>query len=108
MRIAEQLGTPSRSGAYRAAFLAVQNDVQEALDKGWTVQSVWVTLHKEGKINFSYPTFCRFVKRLTAGGPVQMGSGKSPALPPAGAVSENPPSTTLPVFGFNSKKEDLI
>lgn len=112
MRIAEEVGrkTPSRSGAYRAAFLAVRGDVKEALDKGWTVQSVWATLHKERKINFSYPTFCRFVRRLTPGRPLQMGSGKSPAVPPAGPVTDDPTSTGLPVFGSNStpKKEDLI
>ena len=58
-RIAERTErkTPSRHGKNRAAFLALRDDVKEAIDDGWPIKEIWDTLCEEGKVSFSYETF---------------------------------------------------
>ena len=119
VRIAERTGrkTPSRNGTNRAAFLALRDDVKQALDDGWPVKAIWETLHEEGKITFSYPAFCRYVKRLVVGRRLEIGrdaaarkKGKrEPKRAGLNAVNNNS-TAGLPSFTFNStpKKEDLI
>jgi hypothetical protein len=119
VRIAERTGrkTPSRNGRNRAAFLAVRDDVRQALDDGWPVKAIWETLHEERKITFSYPAFCRYVKRLVVGPRLEIGrdaaAGKKGRREPEqegfDSVDKNS-RAGLPGFTFNStpKKEDLI
>jgi len=119
VRIAERTGrkTPARNGTNRAAFLAVRDDVKQALDDGWPVRAIWETLHEERKIAFSYPAFCRYVKRLVVGRRLEIGRdlavGKKGKTEPEregfNSVEKNS-SPGLPSFTFNStpKKEDLI
>jgi hypothetical protein len=57
----------------KAAFLALREEVKEALDDGWPVKEIWKTLHEEGSIAFSYTVFCRYVKRLIVGRRRDMG-----------------------------------
>ena len=115
-RIAERTGrtTPSRGGMNRAAFLALQEDVSQALDDGWSVKAIWETLHEEGKIAFSYPVFCRYVKRLIVRPRLKIGSlaaGRKRDPEPQGSNSVSKNSTAgIRGFTFNPipKKEDLI
>jgi hypothetical protein len=94
----------------------VRTDVKQALDDGWPVKAIWETLHEERKITFSYPAFCRYVKRLVVGRRLEMGivaAGKKGKREPKreGFSSVDKDSTAgLPRFTFNStpKKEDLI
>ena len=66
VRVAERTARakPSRSATNRATFLAVKDDVKQALDDGWPVKAIWETLHEEGKIVFIYQTFRTYVNRL--------------------------------------------
>lgn len=50
----------------KAAFLALKKDIASALTDGWSIKLVWETLVEEGKISFSYKTFCGYVARLIA------------------------------------------
>ncbi len=50
----------------KAAFLALKNDIASVLADGWSVKLVWETLVEEGKISFSYKTFCGYIARLIA------------------------------------------
>ncbi|HHT9914906.1 TPA: TraK family protein [Legionella pneumophila] len=50
----------------KAAFLALKQDIASALADGWSIKLVWETLVEEGKISFSYKTFCGYVARLIA------------------------------------------
>lgn len=65
-RISERMKSkkPSISGTNRAAFLAVKEDVIQALDDGWPVKTIWETLAEEGKIPFGYDAFINYVNRL--------------------------------------------
>ncbi|HHJ0461607.1 TraK family protein [Legionella pneumophila serogroup 1] len=56
----------SDKSANKAAFLALKQDIDAALADGWSIKLVWGTLVEEGKISFSYKTFCGYVSRLSA------------------------------------------
>lgn len=45
------------------AFLAVRDDVQAAIDDGFTVKTVWTNMHEAGRIKFGYHTFRNYVKK---------------------------------------------
>jgi hypothetical protein len=62
----------------RAAFLALRNEVKQALDDGWPIKEIWETLHEEGSIAFSYTVFCRYVKRLIVRPRQEMGIVTAP------------------------------
>ena len=119
IRIAERTGrkTPSRNGMNRGAFLAVRDDVKQALDDGWPVKAIWETLHEEQKITFSYPAFCRYVKRLVVGRRSEIGrnvaaakKGKREPEQEGFSSGDKNRTASLRGFTFNStpKKEDLI
>lgn len=119
-RIAERTGrkTPSRGGKNRAAFLAVRDDVKEAIDDGWPVKEIWETLYEEGKVSFSYETFRTYVNRLIRAKRLETerdrvagkdaGGGKSDQ----GSVRPVHKNSTagLPSFTFNPtpNKDDLL
>lgn len=48
----------------KVAFLALHNDINEAIKAGWAIKAIWEILSEEGKINFSYKTFRTYVSRL--------------------------------------------
>lgn len=88
-RIAAQMQTqkPTRSGQNRAAFLALRNEIKEALDDGWTVKTIWQTLHSEEKINFGYDAFINYVNTLI----------RNPVTPPAPPQTTSQPSQAKPL-----------
>ena len=55
---------PSRRAQNRGAFLALRSEVEQALDDGWPVKTIWETLHQEGKVTFSYQSFRGYANRL--------------------------------------------
>jgi hypothetical protein len=65
-RIAERSKTKKTAakGKNRAAFLALRDEIKDALDDGWPVKVIWETLREEGKIAFGYDAFSRYVNRL--------------------------------------------
>lgn len=107
----------------RAAFLAVRDDVKQALDEGWPLHAIWQALLQEQRLSFSYQTFCRFVNRLIVkqrlkGGRdndlVRIDNAKDvrneeAARQSAGQV-ENKTTTGIREFNFDpvAKKEDLV
>jgi hypothetical protein len=50
-------------GQYLVAFLAVRQDVSEALEEGYDVKTIWEHMQAEGRINFGYHTFLNYVNR---------------------------------------------
>ena len=56
----------SAKSVNKAAFLALKQDIAAALVDGWSIKLIWETLVEEGKISFSYKTFCGYVARLIA------------------------------------------
>lgn len=108
-RLADRIGarlrrepTP-RSGGNLAAFRAVEKEVAEALEEGYSIKSTWKLLREEQAVQMAYETFrdyCRSadLKRIPPtprrrNGGDGTGSGQSPA---SGGV---PPRT----FQYNTK-----
>ncbi|AMQ28666.1 TPA: TraK family protein [Legionella pneumophila] len=48
----------------KVAFLALKEDIIEALSDGWPMKAIWETLTEEGKISFTYKTFRLYVAQL--------------------------------------------
>lgn len=119
-RIAERAEKkkPSRNAQNRAAFLALREDIKQALDDGWPVKTIWETLHEEGKITFSYQAFRGYVNRIiltakTAQTPMVADPTAGQNLDPkAQPQEEKNPKTPAGVGGFKfdstPKKEDII
>ena len=65
-RIAERVirKKPSRRAQNRANFLALREEVKQALDDGWPIKTIWETLYDEKKIFFQYQAFRRYVNSL--------------------------------------------
>ncbi|HCR1388191.1 TraK family protein [Pseudomonas aeruginosa] len=80
-RIAERMSTtqPTQAGKNRAAFLAVRDEVKKALDDGWPVKVVWATLRDEGRVEFKYDAFIKYVNQLVR-------NAEPPARPTAPAA----------------------
>lgn len=124
-RIAERIARKKPAGNVRnrAAFLALRGEVQQAIDDGWPVKTIWETLHDEEKVAFSYQAFRGYVNRLilspSANGeatPLVVADQPRQAAPRLAPQSAKQPSEWKPEkptatgFTFNRtpKKEDLL
>lgn len=111
-RVADRftLKKTSASAQNRAAFLALREDIKQALNEGWKSKNIWETLFDEGKITFSYPTFHNYVKKLI----LSTMTVKTPQAPDKiSPTEEKKPALKnqgIPGFTFNpvANKEDLI
>lgn len=45
----------------KVAFLAMRQDISEALEKGWSITIIWETLRDEGSFSATYNTFRLYV-----------------------------------------------
>ncbi|MFO2903313.1 TraK family protein [Legionella pneumophila serogroup 1] len=45
----------------KVEFLALKDDISEALEKGWPMTAIWETLRDEGSFTASYNTFRLYV-----------------------------------------------
>ncbi|HHS2910621.1 TraK family protein [Legionella pneumophila serogroup 1] len=48
----------------KVAFLALKEDIIEALSDGWPMKAIWDTLTEEEKISFTYKTFRLYVAQF--------------------------------------------
>ena len=60
--------SPFKKDINKAAFLALMDEIKEALDHGWPMKKIWKVLHERGNIAFSYQTFTSYVNRLILSG----------------------------------------
>ena len=105
----------------RSAFLALRNDIKEAILDGWALKQIYRTLHTQQKISFSYQTFVNYANELILKSKQAQNATKilnqctKQETPEQKANLNNtetrikkPPE--LPGFIFNpiAKKEDLI
>ncbi len=103
-------------------FLAVREDVSAAVASGFTIKTIWTNMREAGRIDFSYHTFLRYVKRHVRTPSRQSGASADrpkPASPvnDRKAVTQTDPATSKSPgpepsrgFTFNPfvKLEDLI
>ncbi|MGV4008753.1 TraK family protein [Citrobacter freundii] len=102
----QQAQKPTRSGQNRAAFLALRDDITEALADGWSVKTVWQTLHEEGKISFGYDAFISYVNRLIrdpASAPDTTTPAPQKTKPVSSAVKAPAPKPAMPAAPISAK-----
>ena len=102
----------------RAVFLALREDIKEAMTDGWALKQIYRTLHTQKKITFSYQTFVNYANDLIlkpnqsqvilkqeANGKTV---GQEQTVQPTEPITKK--SYELPGFKFDpiAKKEDLI
>jgi hypothetical protein len=105
----------SRNARNLAAFLALRDEIRQALNDGWPVYRIWETLHEEQKITASYTTFCGQVRRLLgkAGkpGPAPVPAAGLPSLPARTASRPGAGRTPLKdrfIFSSTPNDEELL
>lgn len=54
----------NRRTSAKIQFIALKEDIQEALDKGCSMKAIWETLSDEGQISFGYKAFRHYVLKL--------------------------------------------
>jgi hypothetical protein len=117
----QQQGTGIKN---RSAFLALRDDIKEAMTDGWALKQIYRTLHTQQKITCSYQTFVNYANELILNPKQVSKTTTSPSLvnqdtqqeKPEQKASLNNTETTikkppaLPGFIFNpiANKEDLI
>lgn len=65
-RISKSQTKKSKSGntKNKVAFLALKEDIIEAMSHGWPMKTIWDTLTEEGKVSFSYKTFRLYIAQF--------------------------------------------
>ncbi|MES3021659.1 MAG: TraK family protein [Pseudomonadota bacterium] len=107
------------------AFLAVRDDVEQALEAGYAITTIWGNLYERKRINFGYDTFLNYINRHIRRKVVQLAE-EAPARPVPQLLNKPTPSIqnarsensrrpirkpgALSGFTFNAMptKEDLI
>lgn len=51
----------------KVEFLALREDISEALEKGWSITAIWETLRDEGSFTATYNTFRLYVLKYLNG-----------------------------------------
>lgn len=48
----------------RVVFLAIRDDVEAAINAGYSLTTIWEHMHETGRVSTTYETFRRHVKRF--------------------------------------------
>ena len=105
----------------RSAFLALRDDIKEAMLDGWALKQIYRTLHTQKKITCSYQTFVNYaneliLKPMQVANPATILNQDTKQETPKKIATRNDTETIikkppeLPGFIFNpiANKEDLI
>ncbi|HAU0968754.1 TPA: conjugal transfer protein TraK [Legionella pneumophila] len=82
-----QQKTPTRKN--KVEFLALKDDISEALEKGWPMIAIWETLRDEGSFTASYNTFRLYVLEYLNGQKTGYSQKDSPYPKPKKLVNKN-------------------
>ncbi|MFO2767882.1 TraK family protein [Legionella pneumophila serogroup 1] len=52
---------------HKVEFLAMREDISEALEKGWSITIIWETLRDEGFFTATYNTFRLYILKYLSG-----------------------------------------
>lgn len=88
----------------KVAFLAMSEDISEALEKGWSMTVIWEILRDEGRFTASYNTFRLYVLKYLNGqksGYSQKDANKQQPKRQPGNQDKEKKLTTMPSFSFN-------
>ena len=87
----------------KVEFLALCEDISEALEKGWSITIIWETLRDEGRFTATYNTFRLYVLKYLNG--QKPGYSRNDLIDRAKLLVERPLkkklSTPIPSFTFS-------
>ncbi|HAT9013812.1 TPA: conjugal transfer protein TraK [Legionella pneumophila subsp. pneumophila] len=97
----------------KVEFLALREDIYEALEKGWSISIIWETLRDEGSFTATYNTFRLYVlKYLNGQKPenTQMETVENRSKKLVEKYSIKKKAASIPSFTFNPKPnpEELL
>ncbi|QMT59189.1 TraK family protein [Legionella sp. PC997] len=91
---------------HKVEFLAMRQNISEALEKGWSITIIWKTLRDEGSFTATYNTFRLYVLRYLygqkSGCPQKEVNDQQPKRLAVNQDKEKKP-TAKPSFTFNPK-----
>ncbi len=97
----------------KVEFLALREDISEALESGWSITTIWEMLRDEGSFTATYNTFRLYVLKYL-NGQKPGDSQKTTIEQPSKTLSQNNAKmkkpATIPSFTFNPipNPEDLL
>lgn len=96
------------AGLNRATVMALRDDIRLALNDGWSMRQVWLTLRDEGRLDFGYQAFRRYVRLFALAGPSSVGSHRASAPSISGpqiGTSNHSPAGSTPGFHFDPQPD---
>lgn len=108
-RIAERIirEGPVNRRSQRAAFLALKDEIERAINAGWPVKDIWKTLHGEDRIQVSYQAFVKYVNRFIRDVEAAKLLPDKPGKP-GKPDKPNPPVKVGFTINSSPNKEDLV
>lgn len=102
-RVNQQVTVKKTSG--RLVFLALKDEIAQAVQSGWPVKEIWQTLHDEGRTAVGYHTFNLYVNKYIR----EPAAAATLTTAPSPTAKEPTPSTPTG-FRINAspKKEDIV
>jgi hypothetical protein len=105
----------SARGSHLAKLLALRYEIEGAIHSGWPLRTIWDHLSMEGKINCSYDTFRRFIRKQQMPSPSKAAQDRSVLEErnqrDAAERSNTPPPARPKMAGFEYRhipKEELV
>jgi hypothetical protein len=85
----------------RAIVLGLREEIQKALDDGWSILAMYQTLYEEGTLTFSYQAFRRHVNRIF----LQKTDVSAKHRPKRPASNTGTPAKPSVDFSFNASRQ---
>jgi len=102
-RINQQVTAKKTSG--RVVFLALKDEIAQAVQAGWPVKEIWQTLHDEGRIAVGYHVFNLYVNKYIR---EPAAAATLATSPPPTAKEQIPPLAAGFRINASPKKEDIV
>lgn len=99
--LSESRGNKSTHATTLASFLAVSENVREAIDAGFELKTIWEHLRERKRVSFRYETFLKYVHRHIK---------KSTSTKKTKNQSQSKTANASTSFSFspNPKKDELL
>ena len=109
-RIAQRVQSkkPNQAKNNRSAFLALRDEIRQALNDNYTKKEIWETLRDEQKIMFGYTAFTRYVNRLILSNNKQEKSPNTEIQTPIEKPSKKPVQQTPSVESTEKADTNVI
>lgn len=82
------VGQYSVAAQNRAIILRLQDEIKEAVERGYSLLTIWKALHRKKIVNVTYQHFCRLVKSRT---PIRPKTNKKQTQAAPAAADEDAP-----------------